>query len=102
MPAILIECAFVDSEEDMGNYDTGAVGRAVFRGVCRAFDIDCSVASGNNSDGQDVGEEYYTVVAGDTLWGISRKFGVSVDWLVEVNGIVNRNLICLGQRVRVR
>ncbi|MDS0528086.1 N-acetylmuramoyl-L-alanine amidase [Clostridium sp. SHJSY1] len=102
MPAILIECAFCDSEGDMSGYDTGAIGRAIFRGICRVFDIDCSGGEGSNSGGQDSWEEYYTVASGDTLWGISRKFGVSVDWLGEVNGIENRDLIYVGQRVRIR
>ena len=38
---------------------------------------------------------------GDTLWGISRKYGVSVERLIEINGIKDRNSIYVGQKVLV-
>lgn len=38
----------------------------------------------------------YTVQGGDTLYGIARKFGVSVDAIVAANNIQNRNLIRPG------
>lgn len=43
----------------------------------------------------------YVVRKGDTLWGISRKFGVSVDYLIAKNGIRDRNLIYVGEIIRV-
>ena len=39
----------------------------------------------------------YTVRRGDTLSGIARKFGVSVNYLVRANNIKNPNLIYSGQ-----
>ena len=44
---------------------------------------------------------YYTVKAGDTLYGISRKFGMSLSQLVSVNGISASSLILPGQTLRV-
>ena len=38
----------------------------------------------------------YTVKSGDTLWGISRKFGTTVNALVKLNHIKNPNLIYAG------
>lgn len=40
---------------------------------------------------------YYTVQPGDTLWGISMKYGVTVAQLVEWNGISNPSIIFPGQ-----
>ena len=43
----------------------------------------------------------YTVRAGDTLWSISRKFGVSSAAIAELNGINNVNFIRVGQVIRI-
>ena len=45
---------------------------------------------------------YYTVKKGDTLSAIARKYGVTVNYLVNLNGISNPNLIYVGQIIRVR
>ncbi len=47
----------------------------------------------------DNNEKVYIVKSGDTLFAISRMFGVTVDELVRKNGIENRNLIFPGQRI---
>lgn len=39
----------------------------------------------------------YKVKRGDNLWRISRRFGVTVNYLVELNNIENPNLIYAGQ-----
>ncbi|MDT8306053.1 MAG: LysM peptidoglycan-binding domain-containing protein [Anaerolineae bacterium] len=39
----------------------------------------------------------YTVVAGDTMYGIARRFGVDFEVLVGVNNISNPSLIRVGQ-----
>ena len=44
---------------------------------------------------------FYTVQRGDTLSGIARKYGVSVQYLVNLNGIRNPNLIYAGQMLRI-
>jgi len=46
---------------------------------------------------------YHTVRKGDTLWGISKQYGVSLTSLIVLNpGIKNPNLIYPGNEVRVR
>lgn len=40
---------------------------------------------------------YYTVKRGDTLYGIARRYGVTVQYLVNLNGISNPNLIYPSQ-----
>ena len=44
---------------------------------------------------------YYTIKPGDTLSGIAAKFGTTWQWLAEVNGIENPNLIYPGNSIRV-
>ena len=41
----------------------------------------------------------YTVKSGDTLTAIAKKFGTSVDALVQKNNIKNPNLIYVGQKL---
>lgn len=47
-------------------------------------------------------QQYYTVVAGDNLTKIAKKFGTTVNALVNLNGIKNPNLIRVGQKLRVK
>lgn len=44
---------------------------------------------------------FYTVRRGDTLSGIARRYGVTVQYLVNLNGIRNPNLIYPGQLIKV-
>lgn len=46
-------------------------------------------------------ETIYTVQPGDTLSGISKKFKVSLDSLVDINRIKNPNLIYPGQTLKL-
>ena len=47
-------------------------------------------------------EEWYTVVKGDTLWGLSMRYGVPLSRIIDLNpDIRNPNLIYVGQRVRI-
>lgn len=44
---------------------------------------------------------YYIVKPGDTLYGIARKFGISINYILDNNYIANPNLIYVGQRIKV-
>jgi spore coat assembly protein SafA len=64
-------------------------------------------AAAQNSSGQTAastsGAEYHTVVKGETMWGIAKKYGVTLSELVALNPqIKNPNLIYVGQEVRVK
>ena len=43
----------------------------------------------------------YTVKAGDNLWNISRKYGVSVEVIISVNNLKEKNLLSLGQKLEI-
>lgn len=47
------------------------------------------------------GGQYYTVRRGDTLFGISRYYGVSAWSIAQANGISNMNCIYAGQVLRI-
>lgn len=96
MPALIVECAFVDSILDMKNYNPEKTAAAIYKGICTALAI-----SENQKPSTDE-EEYYIVKYGDTLWGISRRFNTTVERLVALNNIANRNLIYVGQKLRIK
>lgn len=43
----------------------------------------------------------YKVVSGDTLYGISKKYGVSIDTIVSDNALKN-NILSVGQNLKIR
>lgn len=45
--------------------------------------------------------EYHTVAAGETLYAISRRYGLTVDGIKQLNGLTG-NTISIGQRLRIR
>lgn len=53
----------------------------------------------HGSETNSTGKTYYTIKRGDTLWGISRRYGVTIQNIVSWNNIQNPNLIYPGQRL---
>lgn len=53
------------------------------------------------SNANDMSHTLYVVKRGDTLWGISRRFGVSISKIVMLNRISNPNLIFPGNVLRI-
>ena len=96
MPALIVECAFVDSSLDMANYNPEKTASAIYKGICTAL------ALSENQKPITNDEEYYIVKYGDTLWAISRRFNTTVDKLVALNNIANRNLIYAGEKLRIK
>lgn len=65
-----------------------------------------AVAVSGGDAGEAVAEtgeaQYHTVVRGDTLWELSKRYGVALSRIIELNpSIRNPNLIYPGQKVRV-
>ena len=96
MPALIVECAFIDSSSDMANYNPEKSAAAIYKGICTVL------ALSENQKPRTDDKEYYIVKYGDTLWSISRRFNTTVDKLVELNNIANRNLIYVGQKLRIK
>lgn len=44
---------------------------------------------------------YYTVKAGDTLWSIAQKYGVSIEGILAVNYLSNKDKIQVGTRLEI-
>jgi len=55
----------------------------------------------NISQPEKVEPFVYVVKAGDNLWNISLKYGVSVEVIVEVNNLGDKDLLSLGQKLEI-
>lgn len=53
------------------------------------------------SDYKEPSWETYTVKSGDNLYNIARKYGVSVDYLMEINDL-STNSLSIGQVLKIR
>ena len=49
----------------------------------------------------DTNHFIYTVKKGDTLYAIAKEFGVSIESIVSLNDIKNKNLIYIGEKLRI-
>ena len=54
-----------------------------------------------DNPGQPAGATYHTVEIGDTLYNISRRYGITVDVLKQLNNMTDNN-IKIGQSLRVK
>jgi len=55
----------------------------------------------DNNEGIDTGGVSYTVVAGDTLYGIARKFNTTVAKIKDLNNLTS-NLLSIGQTLKIK
>ncbi|HPK01327.1 MAG TPA: L,D-transpeptidase family protein [Candidatus Sumerlaeota bacterium] len=46
-------------------------------------------------------DELYVVAKGDTIAGIAKRFGVSPDLIMRVNGIENPRMLSIGRRLKI-
>jgi membrane-bound lytic murein transglycosylase D len=74
------------------------VPRSAKAGVAAASPSEDSRASTRNLARQRAN---YVVQRGDTLWGLSHKFGVAVSSLAQANGLRNQDSLRVGQRLYI-
>ena len=84
---------------NLTQYDTGTVMKPVSNNTNN--NNNNSNNSNNNSNTSVATNGTYTAVAGDSLWGIAHKFGMTLDELKKANGLTSNNLY-VGQTLKVR
>jgi membrane-bound lytic murein transglycosylase D len=63
--------------------------------------VTASPTQSNESTQSSATESSHTVRAGETLFSISKQYGLSVEELKQLNGIGSQNLITVGQKLRI-
>lgn len=71
-----------------------------YEGTARKLSSQASTSDSSSTASSE--GTYHTVVSGDTLWGISAKYGISLGSIISLNPqIKNPNLIYPGDKIRV-
>ena len=65
------------------------------------FRRDVAAKLGKEVGGGQSWDYEYTVRKGDTLSGIAARFGMSLTYIVKLNGIADPNLIYVGQVLKI-
>lgn len=94
LESVIVEYGFLDSSGDdpnqlKNNYRIYA--EAVVRAVTDYLGINYTPVPGSG---------YYTVQSGDSLWGIAKKFNISVDLLKSANNLTS-NSLKIGQLLKI-
>ena len=55
-----------------------------------------------NTSSSDNGSITHTVKSGDNLWDISKKYGVSVEQIKKLNGLTDKSVLKIGQKIKIR
>lgn len=55
-----------------------------------------------NTSSSDNGSITHTVKSGDNLWDISKKYGVSVEQIKKLNGLTDKSVLRIGQKIKIR
>jgi len=59
------------------------------------------ITAGQTVDVAGPGFETYTVKKGDSLWAISKRYGVSVNELYSANGLNKNSVLRVGQQIQI-
>jgi N-acetylmuramoyl-L-alanine amidase len=93
MPAILTENGFIDNTTDANKLKNDSfldnISQGHVNGIVKVFNLK------KNSTPSGI---THIVQAGDTLWGISQKYGVTIEQIKEANGLTS-DTIYVGQKL---
>lgn len=82
-----------------GNVDMDLFSKDIF--LSDNTEIPHTDNGGNESGSNDTKVIEYVVQRGDTLWDIARKYGTTIEEIVSINKLKNRNLIYIGQKLEI-
>lgn len=95
--AVIVEYGFLDNSTDAALLKKywKDYAEAVVKAVADFVGVPYSYT------GPILNENYYIVQSGDSLWSISKKYGISVDKLKDINNL-SGNLLSVGQKLLIK
>ncbi|MBQ9318255.1 MAG: LysM peptidoglycan-binding domain-containing protein [Bacilli bacterium] len=94
--SVTVEYGFLDSKQDDSQQLKNKwkdFGEAVVRAIAKYTDITYSLPKKDNI-------QLYTVVSGDSLWGIAKKYKTNIDEIKRANNLKS-NLLSIGQVLKI-
>jgi N-acetylmuramoyl-L-alanine amidase len=105
IPSILVETAFISNireERLLGKASfRQALAEAISKGILEFLELEEGTPALIQVAKKTSKPKYHTVKKGETLWSISRRYGVSLSLLKKVNGLGHSNVIGVGQRLLI-
>ena len=95
--SVIVEYGFLDNANDaelLKKYWKD-YAEAVVKAIANYLGVSYSFT------GDMINDNYYIVKSGDSLWSISKKYGLTVDELKELNDLSNNNL-SIGQKLLIK
>ena len=92
---VIVEYGFIDNPTDLvklqNNYK---------KYVDAVVDAVITTANGGSVSALPLGDNYYVVKSGDSLWSISNRYGVSISEIKDLNNLISNNL-SVGQVLEI-
>ncbi|SIE40563.1 Sporulation-specific N-acetylmuramoyl-L-alanine amidase [Mycobacteroides abscessus subsp. abscessus] len=95
MPALLTENGFIDNVNDAAKLKSASflesIARGHVNGIVKCFNLPKKATA-----------VFHTVVAGDTVYGLSKRYGSTINQIRQWNNLDGSYTIYVGQRLRVK
>lgn len=92
---VIVEYGFIDNPEDLAKIQNNYKEY-----VDAVVDAVIATVEGEVISSAPLGDNYYVVKNGDSLWSIASKYGISISELKELNNLSSNNLI-VGQVLEI-
>jgi LysM repeat protein len=70
--------------------------------IMRVASSSSSSASNSSSSVSSTNKDYHIVKKGDTLYSISRKYGVPLKRILQINHIKETSILSIGQKIKLK